>query len=216
MDFVLGIPRSKSGKDSIFVVVDRFSKMTHFIPCRKVDDACHVADLFFEEVVRLHGLPKSIVSDRDSKFLSHFWRTLWGKIGIKLLFSTTCHPQTDGQTEVVNKTLSYLLRTVIEKNIKSWEECLPHVEFAYNRTVHSTTQFSPFEIVYGFNTLTALDLLSLPKDFVLKHQGSKTKAEFVKKIHEKVKTQIEKKVESYAKHANKGRRKVVFEPGDWV
>ena len=79
----------------------------------------------------------------------------------KLLFSTTCHPQTDGQTEVVNRTLSQLLYVVIQKNLKSWEECLPFVKFAYNRTVHSTTTFSPFEIVYGFNPLTPMDLLPL-------------------------------------------------------
>jgi hypothetical protein len=107
--------------------------MVHFIPCHKSDDASHVADLFFGEIVHLHGVPKTIVSDRDIKFLSYFWKTLWAKLDTKLLFLTTCHPQTDGQTKVVNRTLSTMLCVVLKKNLKLCEDCLPHVEFAYNR-----------------------------------------------------------------------------------
>ncbi|KAG7548172.1 Zinc finger CCHC-type [Arabidopsis suecica] len=148
MDFVVGLPRTRTGKDSIFVVVDRFSKMAHLIPCHKTDDAMNVASLFFREIVRLH-------------------------------------------------------------------DCLPHAEFAYNHAVHSTSKFSPFEIVYGFNPISPLDLMPLPLSERVSMDGKK-KAEMVKQIHEKARMNIEEKTKKYASQANKSRKEIVFEEGDLV
>ena len=114
-------------------------------------------------------------------------------MGTKLLFSTTCHPQTNGQTEVVNKTLSTLLHTIIQKNLKNWEDFFPFIEFAYNLSVHSTTNFSPFEIFFCFNPLTPLDLLPLLVNEMTSLDGQK-KAEMVKKLHKSVRQHIEKKM----------------------
>jgi hypothetical protein len=162
MDIVLGLPRTKRGSDSVFVVVDHFSKIAHFIPYHKTYNDSYVVDLFVTEIMWLHGVPNTIVFERDAKLLSHFWRTLWFTLGTKLLFSTTCHPQTDGQTEDVNRTLSTMLRAVLKDNLRLWKECLPHIKFAYNISFHSTTKLSPFMVVNGFNSCAPIDLVPLP------------------------------------------------------
>jgi hypothetical protein len=212
MDFILGLPRTKRGRYSVFVVIDHFSKMAHFIPCHKTDNASHVVNLFFNEIVRLHGVPNTIVSDWDAKFLSYFWRTLWYKLGTKLLFSTTCHPQTDGQVELVNHTLSTMLRAVLKDNLRLWEEYLPHIEFAYNRSIHSTTKLSPFMVVYGFNTRAPIDLLPLPPSKIVNLDVTQC-SKFILKLHETTKLQIDKMNESYRIASSKGRKEVKLEPG---
>jgi imidazoleglycerol phosphate dehydratase HisB len=121
MDFVLGLPRMQRGFDSIFVVVDRFSKMAHFIPCQKTSDATHVANLFFKELVRLHDLPRSIVSNRDTKFVGHFWRKLWKKLGTYFSFISAYHSQTDGKIEVVSKSFGKLLRSLVTEHHNQWD-----------------------------------------------------------------------------------------------
>jgi hypothetical protein len=137
------------GVDSIFVVVDRFLKMAHFIPCQKTSDATHITNLFFKEIARLHGLPRSIVSNRDTKFIGHFWRTLWKKLRTNLAFSSTYHPQIDGQTKVLNRSLGDLLRSLVMEHHSSWDQILPQAEFAYNDSVNRSIGKSPFQILYG-------------------------------------------------------------------
>ena len=132
------------------VVVNRFSKMAHFIPCRKTSDATHVAHLFFTKIVRLHGLPRSIVSERDVKFTEHFWCTLWKNLGTQLNFSSAYHPQTDGQSERTIQTLEDLLRTCMMDFRGSWEDHLPLVEFSYNNSYHASFKMAPFEDLYGW------------------------------------------------------------------
>jgi hypothetical protein len=106
--------------------------MEHFIPCQKTSDATHIANLFFKEVVRLHGLPKSIILERDTKFIGHLWRTLWNKLGTDLSFISSYHPHADGQTEVVNQSLGDLLRILVAEHQSQLDQILPQVEFAYN------------------------------------------------------------------------------------
>ena len=158
LDFVLGLSRTRRSKDSIMVVVDRFSKISHFVPCNKYNDASHVANLYFKDIMRLHGITKTMVSNRDSKLFSHFWRTLRRKLGTCLLFSTSYHPQTNGQTEVNNRNLGNLLRSFVGKNLKQWDLFLPQIKFAYNIYEHITIGKSPFEVVYGLQPIGPMDL----------------------------------------------------------
>lgn len=147
MDFITGLPKSK-GFEAILVVVDHLSKYGHFIPLKHPYTAQLVAEIFTKEVVRLHGVPASILSDRDPIVVSSFWRELFKLQGTQLKMSTAYHPQTDGQTEVVNRCLETFLRCFIADQPQSWVQRLPWAEYWYNTTFHVSTRTTPFEAVY--------------------------------------------------------------------
>ncbi|KAK8942371.1 hypothetical protein KSP39_PZI009407 [Platanthera zijinensis] len=215
MDFVLGLPRTLKKYDSIYVVVDRFSKMAHFIPCRKTTDASLVAALFFREVFKYHGLPSSIVSDRDVRFMSYFWKTLWMKTGTTLKFSTAYHPQTDGQTEVVNRSLGALLRCLVGEHVSTWDSVLPLAEFAYNSSVNRTTGLSPFHILLGYEPRKPIDLIPLP----LESRPSVSADSFVEhlhELHESIRKKIATSNENYKAYADISRRERNFGVGTQV
>ena len=150
MDFIVGLPTTSRGHDSIWVVVDRLTKMARFIPVNTTIKTPALARLFVEQLYRLYGLPTNIVSDRDTKFNSHFWRAVFHRLDTQLNMSTADHPQTDGQTERVNQVLEGMLRAYVTKKQTNWEDYLPILEFAYNSAQHVTTGFSPFMLMYGF------------------------------------------------------------------
>jgi hypothetical protein len=215
MDFVLGLPRMQRGFDSIFVVVDIFSKMEHFIPCQKTSDATHVANLFFKEVVRLHGLPRSIVSDRDTKFVGHFWRTLWKKLGMDMSFISAYHPQTDGQTEVVNKILGNLLRSLVTEHHNQWDQIRPQAEFAYNDSPNRSTGKSPFQILYGMQPRGVSELRDLEQSDT-KSVGVEDFAVEMQKHHSQIRGQLQSYSQEYKHRVDQHHRELQFEVGDQV
>jgi hypothetical protein len=156
MDFITGLPRTKSGYDSIWVIVDRLTKVAHFIPVKTTYTSAKLADIYMKRIICLHGVPKSIVSDRGTQFTSHFWKQLHESLGTRLEFSTAFHPQTDGQTERVNQILEDMLRACAIDYGSSWDDSLPYAEFSYNNSYQASIEMSPFEALYGRKCTTPL------------------------------------------------------------
>lgn len=148
MDFVEGLPKS-NGYSVILVVVDRYSKYSHFIPLKHPYSAATVAQAFLQQVVKLHSMPLTITSDRDTVFTSHFWKELLAIWGPKLQMSTARHPQTDGQTERVNQCLEMYLRCAVHDSPTKWHNWLALAELWYNTTYHSSLGCTPFKALYG-------------------------------------------------------------------
>ena len=158
MDLITSLPTSNTF-DAIFVIVDRFSKMAHFIPTNTTADAPTLASLFITNIVRIHGIPRSIISDRDPRFVSTFWRELFEQLQTTLRFSTANHPQTDGQTERTNRTLKQYIQLFANHKPNEWHNYIALAEIAYNSSTHSATGFSPFFIVYNQHPYLPLDFL---------------------------------------------------------
>ena len=148
MDFIEGLPKV-GGESVILMVVDHFSKYAHFIALGHPYTATSVTRVFFNGIVRLHGLLTSIISDRDPVFTGHVWRDLFKMVGIKLRMSTAFHPQTDGQSEVVNKVIAMYLRCVTGDRPRAWVDWLAWAEYCYNTSFHTALRATPFEVVYG-------------------------------------------------------------------
>ncbi|WRX25666.1 Reverse transcriptase domain - like 10 [Theobroma cacao] len=149
MDFISGLPRTPKGNDGIWVIVDRLTKSAHFLAIRTRMSLEKLTELYVEQIVRLHGVLVSIVSDRDSRFVAKFWESLHKALGTRLNFSTAYHPQTDGQSERINQILEDMLRACVMDFGGSWDRHLLWAKFAYNNNYQSSIQMAPFEALYG-------------------------------------------------------------------
>jgi hypothetical protein len=149
MDFIVGLPMTSRRHNYIFVVVDTLTKSAHFIPVKTTYQAPEIARVFINKIVRLHGIPKKIILDRGSIFIGIFWTSFQEALGTQLNFSTTYHPETDGQTKRINQILEDMLHMYVMDQQKCWEEFLPLVEFAYNNSYQSSIKMAPFKFLYG-------------------------------------------------------------------
>src|SRR3954470_10517443 len=213
MDFIVQLPKTKNGHDAIVVFVNMFSKMVHFVPMKSNATAPDVAQLFFNNVFRLHGLPKVIVSDRDAKFTSKFWQSLFQTLGTKLAMSTAFHPQTDGQTKRTNQTLEDMLRAFTNYRQDNWDSQLAAAEFACNNAPNQSTGLSPFHMTQGRDPWNPYSSLTTVPDQV------PAAADFMTTLSSNIKIATDTLTLAKAhqeKNANKSRRDVLFEVGDQV
>ncbi|WVZ89427.1 hypothetical protein U9M48_035838 [Paspalum notatum var. saurae] len=212
MDFVVGLPRTQKGYDSIWVIIDRFTKSAHFIPVKTCYTAATYAGLYISRIVSLHGIPVTITSDRGSVFVSRFWEHLQTALGTKLIRSSAYHPQTSGQVERVNQIVEDMLRACALTYSTKWDECLPLAEFAYNNSYQKRLNMAPFEALYGRRCRTPLNW-SEPGERVTFGPDLVTQAEEqVKFIQSNLKS-AQSRQKSYS---DRRRRPLVFEKGDHV
>ncbi|GJY35303.1 putative reverse transcriptase domain-containing protein [Tanacetum coccineum] len=159
MDFVTKLPKTSIGHDTIWVIVDRLTKSAHFIPIRATDSMETLTRLYIKEIVSRHGVPISIISDRDSHFTSRFWQSLQNALGTQLDMSTAYHPETDGQSERTIQTLEDMLRACVIDFGKGWDKHLPLVEFSYNNSYHASIKAAPFDCTNS-STLASCKILT--------------------------------------------------------
>ena len=200
MDFVTGLPPTRSNCKGVLVIVDRATKMVHLCALPNEVNAAKAAQLFWETCGRLHGIPRAILSDRDPRFVSRFWQELWRIFGTKLRLSTAHHPQTDGQTEVTIRIVEQILRCMLHRqpSFRDWDELLPLVEFVINSYPNTSTGFSPFYLNFGYEPTSPLDLL-------LDHTS--TKVELVTQFVQRMEYQY-KKAEIHLKEAQDYMKKM--------
>jgi transposase InsO family protein len=147
MDFIVGLPNTSLRHDSIWVIVDRLTKTAHFLPVHTTYNAKKYAEIYLDQIVHLHGVPKTIISDRGAQFIARFWEQLQHALGTKLIRSSAYHPQTDGQTERVNQILEDMFRACVLQYDKSWDKYLSLAEFSYNNSLSNQSQNGPFRSV---------------------------------------------------------------------
>lgn len=216
MDFIVGLPITEAGHNACTVWVDKVTKKVIFAPGKNTDTAETVANTFFAEVFRHHGLPLSILSDRDPKFLSTFWKRLFEACGTKLDMSSPYHAQTDGQTERVNRWLEDALRAFVNANHTDWDQKLIALEFAYNSKQHASTGFTPFYLNSGRHPRVPAALLNERGGENPRNPDAKALIDRLRKALTVARANLERTRETMAKWANQRRRAYEFKVGDEV